>query len=274
MRPTSRTTKPLPGTAYDPLYPNRMRPRHMGESDWHRLATMLLYEALEDRFRNSLQSVYVAMNLVFYFQEGNPRGRRNPDVLVAKGVVGNHLRLSYRLWEEGVLPCTLFEIASQNTWKEDIGLKRRLYARLNIPEYFIFDPEDRFLMPALRGFRTVNRRSVEMPYTADGLISEQLGVRLVPEGRMLRLYDLATGQPILTRREQADQDRDRMEQERQRAEQEQQRAEQERQRAEAAEQRIEELAAELARLPQGRLLLARSRNAGEAVASPFRRVAL
>src|SRR5579863_5052275 len=108
---------------------------------------ILLFQALEDHFRNSLQSVYVAMNLVFYFEEGNPRGRRDPDVLVAKGVIGNHLWLSYRLWEEGVLPCTLFEIASQYTYREDVGPKRRLYARLNIPEYFIFDPENRFVMP-------------------------------------------------------------------------------------------------------------------------------
>ena len=84
--------------------------------------------------------LYVAMNIVFYYEQGNPRGRRDPDVLVARGVVGKHLRRSFRVWEEGVWPCTLFEISSEKTWRRDIGPKRRLYARLNIPEYFVFDP--------------------------------------------------------------------------------------------------------------------------------------
>ena len=40
--------------------------------------------------------------------------------LVAKGVLGKHFRRSYRLWEEGVIPCTLFEIASEETWRVDL----------------------------------------------------------------------------------------------------------------------------------------------------------
>ncbi len=47
---------------------------------------------------------------------------------------------------------------------------------------------------------------------ADGsLISKQLGMRLVPEGEILRLIDLATGQPILTPTEQAERERQRAE---------------------------------------------------------------
>ena len=35
----------------------------------------LLYEGLDDHFHDDAR-VYVAMNLVFYFQRGDPRGRR------------------------------------------------------------------------------------------------------------------------------------------------------------------------------------------------------
>ena len=78
-------------------------------------------------------------------------------------------------------------------------------------------------------------------HSADGsLVSRQLGLRLVPQGEMLRLLDLASGQPVLTRAERAEQEHQRAEQEHQRAEQEHQRAEQERQRAEQEQQRAEQ----------------------------------
>ena len=227
MRPTARTTLPLPGTVIDPLYPSTMRRRYMGESDWHAIAMNCLREALDDFFAGD-PTVYVAHNLVFYFERGNPHGRRDPDVLVAKGVVGKHLRQSFRVWEEKVLPCALFELASKDSWREDIGPKRRQFARLRIPEYFVFDPHGCFISPVLRGFRSVNGRSVEMkPDAVGSLVSAQLSLRLVPEGRLLRLYDVRTGLIVPTRHELA---------------------ETLQRRAEESQHRAEELAAEVARL--------------------------
>src|SRR5262245_41227940 len=206
MRVTERRARPLAGTVHDPRYPDWMR-RPMGDTDFQSLAMTLLREGLDFHFEDDPQ-VYVAMNIVFYYLQGDPRARRDPDVLVARGVVGKHLRRSFRVWEEGVLPCTLFEISSEKTWRQDIGAKRELYARPNIPEYFVFDPEGEYLDPVLRGFRTVKRRSVEMKPAADGsLESVQLGLRLTPEGTMLRLHDLRTGQPILTSAERREADR-------------------------------------------------------------------
>lgn len=198
-----QTTKPLPGTVWDPLYPDSDG-RPMGDTDFHSAAQLWLRQALEDFFAAVLD-VYIATNLIFYFERGSPSGRRDPDVLVAKGV-GKHWRRSYRLWEEGVVPCTLFEVASENTWEIDLHDKPALYARLRVPEYFVFDPEGRFLDPVLQGFRC--RRGVPLPMkpSADGsLTSRQLGLRLVPEGPMLRLVDVRTGQPIPTRAERAEQ---------------------------------------------------------------------
>jgi Uma2 family endonuclease len=227
----------------------------MGETDFHVIAMLCLREALEEYFRDT-PTVYVATNLVFYFERGNPRGRRDPDVLVAKGVVGKHHRRSFRVWEEGVLPCTLFELASENTWREDVGPKRRQYARLNIPEYFVFDPESAFLTPVLRGFRSVNGRSLAMRPAPDGsLVSEQLGLRLVPEGSLLRLYDLRTGLRVPTPGERAEQHRAEAEEHRAEAEQQRHDAELARRRerrhlrrAEDERRRADELAAEVARL--------------------------
>ena len=65
-------------------------------------------------------------------------------------------------------------------------------------------------------------------------ISRQLGLRALPAGLLLRLYDLKTGELILIKDE--------------RIEQERQRAEQERQRAERAESRADQLAVEVDRL--------------------------
>src|SRR5580700_6709548 len=103
MRSMTRTKRPLPGTVIDPLYSDWMR-KPMGDTDYQSLAMTLLKEALDDFFHDDPQ-VYVAMNMVFYYRRGQPRSRRDPDVLVARGVVGKHLRRSFRVWEEGVLPC-------------------------------------------------------------------------------------------------------------------------------------------------------------------------
>jgi Uma2 family endonuclease len=194
-------TAPLPGTVEDPRYPDQDG-RFMSDTEFHSVAMNWLREALEDYFAE--QDVYVVSNLIYYFREGDPMSRRDPDVLVAKGV-GKHRRRSYRIWEEKVVPCTLFEIASRRTWRADINENPQLYASLGVKEYFVFDPEGRYVKPALRGFRSLRHRPVPMKPAADGsLVSKQLGLRLVPEGEMLRLIDLGTGQPVPTRAERAE----------------------------------------------------------------------
>ncbi len=227
----------LPGTRPDPRYPDSDG-RFMGDTDHHNVAIILLREGLEDHFIDR-DDVYVASNLIWYFKEGDPSSRRDPDGLVAKKV-GKHLRRSFRTWEEKTIPCTLFEIASKKTWRTDLGEKRQLYARLRVKEYFVFDPEGRYLDPVLQGFRSVNGQSVPMKPASDGsLISKELGLRLVPEGRMLRLVDLATGKPILTRLERAEQERQRAQEARQSARIEKLRADNAELRADNAELRAD-----------------------------------
>jgi Uma2 family endonuclease len=233
-------TQPLPGTVVDPRYPDEDG-RPMGDTDYHSIALVALREGLEDFFAPR-GDVYVGMNLIFYYREGHPEARRDPDILVAKGVVGKHKRRSFRLWEEKVLPCTLFEVVSKKTVRVDAGEKRLLYERLSIPEYFLFDPEGRYIDPVLRGFRLGKGKYAELKPAADGsLLSKQLGLRLLPEGELLRLVDLKTGQAHPTRLEKAELAQAESQRLKQLAEEAQQREQNERQRAEG-------LAAELSRL--------------------------
>src|SRR6516164_9256870 len=144
------TQPPLPGTVPDPLYPDSDG-RFMGDTDFHAHAQIHLREELQDFFALA-PDVYVGSNLIYYYEKGHPRSRRDPDVLVARGV-GKHQRRSYRLWEGKVVPCIFFEISSKKTYREDLGKKHDLYEKLGIAEYVVFDPEGPYLKPPLQGFR-------------------------------------------------------------------------------------------------------------------------
>jgi Uma2 family endonuclease len=194
----------LPGTKPDPLYPDSDG-RELGETDFHTAAVILLREAFEDRYAGRTD-VHVASQLLLYFEQGNPSGRRDPDVMVTIGVAGNHPRRSFRVWEEGRVPNVVFEISSENTFREDLGDKRTTYEQIGIREYFLFDAENRWLNPQLQGCRIVGGTYQPIqPGPGGSLDSVELNVRLVPQGNLLRVIDLATGQMIPTRGERAEQ---------------------------------------------------------------------
>ena len=197
----ARLTKPLPGTTIDPRYPDSDG-RFMGDTDYHTISMIQIREDLQDFFASA--DVYVASDLMMYYEEGNPIARKEPDILVAKGV-GKHKRRSYRFWEEKKKPRVLFEVASKRTWRVDIGEKRWLYATLGIKEYFLYDPEAKYLDPPLQGFRLVNGKSVPIKPNADGsLTSKELGLRMIIEGDILRFINNKSGERLLTRAERAE----------------------------------------------------------------------
>ena len=105
----------------------------IGETDFHFTTIILLVQALRDYFAE--QPVYVAGDLMFYYEQGNPHAVKAPDVLVVKGI-SKHKRRIYKLWEEQVVPCTIFEITSKQTGSADLTTKYQLYERLGIKEYF------------------------------------------------------------------------------------------------------------------------------------------
>jgi Uma2 family endonuclease len=194
-----RAAYPLVGLAEeleDNLYPESDG-KLMGESDYHMMVLLYLRQALQ-RFFKPREDVYVASDLFFYYEEGNIKARVAPDIMVVFGVT-KQFRRSFRLWREAAGPQTMIEIASGRTWRSDLHKKPQLYARLNVHEYYIFDPERCYLDPPLVGFRRQGRRMVQRPLAADGgLASNRLGLRLVPEGALLRLVDIKTGERLLT----------------------------------------------------------------------------
>ena len=72
--------------------------------------------------------VYVSCDLLIYYDEGNPRVSVAPDVFG----VEDRMRMSYKVWEEGKGPDFALEVASPSTWREDVGPKRSVYARLGV----------------------------------------------------------------------------------------------------------------------------------------------
>ena len=123
----------------------------MAETDVHIDALISLREALKDYFREAPQ-VYVAGNMLLYYEEGNPAACVAPDVFVVQGVVKCERRI-YRLWEEGQAPAVVFEITSCGTRLEDLGTKRAVYAMLGVQEYFLYDPLGEYLQPPWQGYR-------------------------------------------------------------------------------------------------------------------------
>ncbi|MDW8364910.1 MAG: Uma2 family endonuclease [Abditibacteriales bacterium] len=208
----------------------------MAETDTHRNQMTDLIEALKDFYRDA-PDVYVSGNLLLYYEEGNKHKRVAPDVFVVKGV-SKQERRTYLVWVEGKGPDVVIELTSKKTRLEDQQRKRILYEQvLQVSEYFLYDPTEDYLQPPLQGYRLVRGIYQPMALRSGRLRSRELGLELgIEEGR-LRLYDVRTGQRLLTPAEQAAA--------RRQAEAARQQAEAARQQAEAARRQVE---AELARL--------------------------
>ena len=160
----------------------------MAETDVHRDLMVDLIAMLREYFRDD-PHVYISGNLFLYYQEGNPRRVVAPDVFVVKGISGGRRRI-YKLWEEGQPPDVVFEVTSPSTRGEDLRTKHDLYARLDVAEYFLFDPLGEYLRPPFQGYRLGQDRYVPLRPAEDGsLWSAVLGLELHPRGESLRLFD-------------------------------------------------------------------------------------
>jgi Uma2 family endonuclease len=172
----------------------------MAETQIHVRAIMLLHQALEDFFAMRNEDVLVSSDIFWYWERGNVKARISPDVMAVPGAKRRDIyeTRSYFSWIEGIIPAVVFEMASRKTWKKDLGPKFEKYQSLGVKEYFIFDPEFRYLDDPLIGFRLRGKKYVEL--RPDNLES-RLGFRLEKEEYMIRLTDLESGEPVLTRSE-------------------------------------------------------------------------
>ncbi|MGH9854295.1 MAG: Uma2 family endonuclease, partial [Blastocatellia bacterium] len=161
------------------------------ETDIHRDLMIDLIEGLKHHFQDD-PMVYVSGNMLLYYEEGNPRKSVAPDVYVVRGIP-KHKRRIYQLWVEGRPPDVVFEISSRGTWGKDLQKNWRLYARLGIREYFIFDPEYDYLKPPLNAYRLNDGEYEEVEVSDGRVMSETLELEVVDTGETLRLLDPETG---------------------------------------------------------------------------------
>ena len=156
----------------------------------------------------------VAADILVYPEKGNNRNRIAPDVLVALGL-GTHKRSSYFVWEEGKPPDWVLEVASPGTEAEDRGTKRRKYAEMGVPEYWMFDAKGDVYPPGtprLQGLKLVDGEYRPLKSRlVDGrrmIRSELLGLDVRADGELLRFRDVATGRDVRHRGEiEADEER-------------------------------------------------------------------
>ena len=147
--------------------------------------------------------VYVSADLLIYYEEGNLRASVAPDAFVVFGVE-DRMRGNYKVWEEGKGPDFVLEVASPSTWREDVGPKRSIYARLGVKEYFLYDPTGEHLAPRLQGYRLVEGEyerlsAVESIDRTLTMSSEVLGLELRATGSgEMRFHDPATGEDLLS----------------------------------------------------------------------------
>ncbi|MEA2564769.1 MAG: hypothetical protein QOH06_6273 [Acidobacteriota bacterium] len=213
--------------------------RPMGETEIHAQVLEDLRFALVRRYAG-VPDVYVWGNLFLYYREGDPKACVAPDIFLIKGVgkrTDNRRRI-YKLWEEGgQVPSLVIELTSESTRDEDVE-KKKLYERLGVEEYFLFDPFGEYVRPRLQGFRLEGGRYQPLPQRVDGsLESRTTGLILKPEGSRLRFRDKETGEDLLNA---AEADEARLSAEA--------RARQEAERANLAEEKLRALEEEMKRL--------------------------
>lgn len=130
----------------------------------------------------SCPTAFVAGDLLWYYEEGNPAASVAPDVLVAFGRPRGP-RMSYFTWEEGgVVPQVVIEVWSPSNRSSDRVRKLFLYERLGVQEFIAFDPAENALAAYVRSGDRF--REVEI---GDEWTSPHLGIRFVP-GSKLEVY--------------------------------------------------------------------------------------
>ncbi len=172
------------------------------DSDWHRDLMIDLIRTLKVWY-SAQPRVYVSGNLLLFYEEGNRRRHVSPDVFAVKGIA-KHDRPNYLLWQEGKGPDVAIELTSKSTRTEDLEDKYNLYRdRLQVKEYFLFDPLGDYLDPPLQGHRLRGGEYNRIRRVAGRLPSQVLRLHLKSNGRELRLFDPAAGQWLPTPMEMA-----------------------------------------------------------------------
>jgi Uma2 family endonuclease len=211
---------PLEESPPPPMYP-ASDGKTMADNSRQLRWIVLLYCNLCWLFRGR-QDVAVHANMLWYVEEGDPKQRQAPDVLVIFGRPPGE-RDSYLQWQEDNVPVTVVvEILSPSNTAEEMSQKHEFYDHYGVEEYYEYNP----LTNRLSGFRRQGEVWVRIR-RFDTWTSPRLGVRFQFSGETM-VVEAPDGQPFVSFEEVA-----------QRWHDERQRADNEKQRADLAEQRAD-----------------------------------
>ena len=161
-----------------------------------------IYGLLASRFTAFGQrpDTFLSSHTILCYDPDDLNVRVSPDVYLAFGVDADAIRQRklYLPWEAGKPPDWVLEVASISTGRVDVGRKRDLYARIGVPEYWRFDPQDgAYHGERLAGDRLVGEayEPIELTTAPDGVLkgySAILGLSLCWDENRPRLYDPVT----------------------------------------------------------------------------------
>lgn len=195
VKDKTETLSPPTNGKTEVYYPSEER-KKMGETDYQHLQISILEQMLRLFLRNK-KDVYLASDLIVYYEEGNPNRRFAPDLMVCFGAE-NKMRRTYKLWEEKIVPQVIIEIVSKETWKKDVTTKRRLYERLGVAEYYVVDPEYKYLPSPLFAYRLEFGELVRQAVENKRVFSQALGLELVDTGEDFRFFNPETDEFLPT----------------------------------------------------------------------------
>lgn len=153
----------------------------MSESTLHFRPKVNAYKDLEDHFSRTGRQVFLACELAVLYPGEDAFA---PDMLAVVDVEDPQRdRDSWRVVDEGRGIDLALELRNKGSQHKDLVDNVRDYARLGIPEYFVFDCRSKLL----RGFRLVQGSSAYLPIRSERgyLTSMVLGLDLaVLDGRL------------------------------------------------------------------------------------------
>ena len=149
--------------------------------------------------------VFVSGNTGVYYEEGNRNAVFRPDCYIVFGEGAERLwdPYAYRIWDFGSPPAFVLEIGSPSTYRNDLGYKRDLYARLGIGEYWRYDPSggDYYGEPLVGEYLEDGRyRRFELRPGPGGMVcaySPTLRLEFCWTGERLELRDPLTGEVLI-----------------------------------------------------------------------------
>ena len=155
----------------------------MGETTIHFNARASATEVLRRYYANKGQKVFIASDLHTLYPGENAF---YPDLLIVFDVDAYHRR-SWNVHREKKGLDFVLEIISKGSRRNDQVEKLNLFARLGIPEYFIFDPDQYKLTGyALQIDDNFNHYQKIIPEQDDRVFSAILGLELMVEDYQLR----------------------------------------------------------------------------------------